>query len=384
MRNLWLVALRELKLMWGDPRLRSVVFLAPFLYAAVFCAVYINHTASELPIAVLQQDHSAPAYRLVRMLDASAKLQVIEHATSMEEVRDLMLAGRIDGAVVIPRDFSRRLKRGRDVMIPAFVNASSMVGANLAAKGFNEVIQTFSAGVEIMKKMKTGENMDSARQTFMPVKLDLRPMFNPSFNYSNFMVPGLLMAIIQQVILLAVALSWTGEIERGTVGEVMGLARSPWVALGGKLLPYVVLNFVVALFYINVLFPLNDIPMEGSWLVAVPYTMIFVLTIATWGMWMSALCKTRLFATQVLMFLAMPSFVLSGFTWPSRAMPALVRGMGHLLPLTYFVNGFRNIYLAAAPFRYVAADVATLCLFTAVNLVLAYWAISRLNRQSGV
>ena len=200
------VAGREFRLMWKDSRLRSVVFFAPFIYAAIFCAVYFNHTASELPIAVLQQDHSAAAHKLVRMLEASAKLQVTEQATSMEEIKDLMLSGHIDGAIVIPRDFSKRLKRGHDVALPVFINAASMVGANLAAKGFNEVVQSYSAGVEILKKMKTGQNLATARQTFMPVKLDLRPMFNPSFNYSNFMVPGLLMAIIQQVILLGVIL----------------------------------------------------------------------------------------------------------------------------------------------------------------------------------
>ena len=81
------------------------------------------------------------------------------------------------------------------------------------------------------------------------------------------------------------------------------------------------------------------------------------------------------------MFLAMPSFVLSGFTWPARAMPAMVRAVGHLLPLTYFVNSFRNIYLAAAPLRYVLTDMLTLGLFTAINLVIAYWAVRRLQNQ---
>ncbi|MEI6399236.1 MAG: ABC transporter permease [Pseudomonadota bacterium] len=371
------IARREIGLMWSDSRIRSVVFVAPFVYAAIFCGVYINHTVYDLPIVVFQQDHSEAAHKLVQMLDASSKLVVTEQATSMEEVKDLMLSGKVDAAVVIPPEFSRDLKRGHDTVVPAFVNASSMVGANIGGKAINEVVQTYSAGVEILKKMKSGENLATAKQTFMPVKLDLRPMFNPSFNYSNFMVPGLLMAILQQVILLGVALSWTGEFERGTLGEVKRLSSSPLTMLCGKLMPYVGFNFLVAMFYLHVLFPLNDIPMEGSWWIMIPFTLIFILTITTWGMWMSALCKTRLFATQILMFLAMPSFVLSGFTWPAKAMPSIMQAIGRCLPLTYFVSSFRNIYLAAAPFKYVAGDFAMLCAFTAVNLVVAYVAVSR-------
>ncbi len=381
-RQFMTIARRECGLMWNDSRIRSVVFIAPFLYAAIFCLVYINHTVYDMPIAVLQQDRSEAAYKLVRMLDSSSRLVVAEQATSMEDVRDLMLSGKVDAAVVIPSDFARDLKRGHDTVVPAFVNASSMVGANIGGKAINEVVQTFSAGVEILKRMKAGERLASAKETFMPVKLDLRPMFNPSFNYSNFMVPGLLMAILQQVILLGVALSWTGEFERKTVGEVTKISISPLTVLLGKLAPYVGLNFLVALFYLHVLFPLNDIPMEGNWFITIPFTLIFIVTITTWGMWMSALCKTRLFATQVLMFLAMPSFVLSGFTWPAKAMPIVIQWFGKCLPLTYFVNSFRNIYLAAAPFQYIAADFAMLCGFTVMNLVVAYWAISRIfNRQ---
>jgi ABC-2 type transport system permease protein len=381
--SVYTIALREVGLMWRDSRIRSVVFIAPFLYASIFCAVYINHTVYDLPIAVLQQDHSALAQKLVQMLDASSKLVVKEQVTSVEEIKDLMLSGHVDAAVVIPEDFSVRLKRGHDAMIPAFVNAGSMVGANIGAKGINEVVQTFSAGVEMNIRMKGGESLAHAKQAFMPVKLDLRPMFNPAFNYSNFMVPGLLMAILQQVILLGVALTWTGEFERGSLKELMVVTKRPWELFLGKSLPYVVLNFFVAVFYLMVLFPLNDIPMEGSWLIVIPFTFIFILAITSWGMWMSALCKTRLFATQVLMFLAMPSFVLSGFTWPQQAMPWVIRAFGHLLPLTYFVNSFRSIYLAAAPFKYVAGDVLAILGFLIVNCVLSIWAIRRVTSSYG-
>jgi ABC-2 type transport system permease protein len=376
------IAKRELRGIWTDPRLRSVVLLAPFLYAALFCLVYAKHTLTELPIAVVQGDTSAPARTLVRMLEMSPKLHIARTVYSAEELKSLIHDQSVDAAVIIPDDFARQLKRGRDVHVTAYVNAASMVSANTAAKAINEVVQTFSAGVEIKTLMKKGERLESAMERFMPVKLDLRSLFNPSFNYSNFMVPGLLIAILQQVILLGIALSWTGEKEKGTLPELFAISRTPFVLMLGKALPYFLINAVVAEFYLRVLFPLNDIPMEGSWLIAIPFTFLFVMTVVTWGMWVSGLCRTRLFATQALMFVAMPSFVLSGFTWPVSGMTWFPRFLGQLLPMTYFVTSFRNIYLANAPFEFIAGSVGALVGFLALNIVLALVVIRRLVHKT--
>lgn len=374
------IARRELRLLWTDSRTRSVVFLAPFLYASLFCVVYVNHTLSDLPIAVVQHDDSAAARSLIRMMDASPKLRVAKIAFSPEELKDLIYDQSVDAAIVIPRDFTRRLKQGKDARIAAYVNAASMVAANTAAKAINEVVGTFSAGVEMRTLMKKGESLENAKAKWSPVKLELRTLFNPAFNYSNFMVPGLLIAILQQVILLGLALCWTGEKERGTLKEVLAISRSPVELFLGKALPYLVVNFIVAEFYLRVLFPLNDIPMEGSWLVAVPFTALFVFTIVTWGMWVGCLFKTRLFATQALMFVAMPSFVLSGFTWPMEAMPAVARFLAHLLPMTYFVTSFRSVYLGGAPLRFISQDALILAGFAAANTALAIYMIRRLVR----
>lgn len=375
------IARREFRIIWKDSRIRSVVFLAPFLYAALFCVIYVKHTLSELPIAVVQEEVSGPSRLLVRMLDASTKLTVSRQAYSAAELPEMIYDNSVVAAVIIPSDFSLRLKRGHDTTVSAYVNAASMVSANTAAKAINEVVQTFSAGVELKTLMKKGDHLQAAKERFMPVKLDLRSLFNPSFNYSNFMVPGLLMAILQQVILLGVALSWTGEKEKGTLPELFSLSPHPLALFIGKSLPYLAINFVVAEFYLRVLFPLNDIPMEGSWLIAIPYTFLFVFTIVTWGMWVSGIFRTRLFATQALMFLAMPSFILSGFTWPHEGMPLLVQWMGNLLPMTHFVNGFRSVYLAGAPFHYVYRDFLILTGFAIFNVALALWVIKRMDRR---
>lgn len=381
MNELCAIVRREFYRIWSDSRLRSVILVAPFIYATLFCAVYSQHTLFDIPIAIMQEDFSAPSRILIRMIDANSKLKITKHVRSIEEGKDLMLSGQVEGFIVIPRDFSEKLKKGKDSFVIGFSNATSMVSANMVSTAMNIVVQSFSAGVEIKTLMKKGERLEGAKQRFMPVKLDLRPLFNPGFNYSNFIVPGLLMAILQQVILLGMALSFTAEKEFGTLTELLSMSKSDWKIVVGKALPYLLMNCLVAEIFLRVLFPLNDIPMEGSWILAIPFTFLFVMTIVSWGLWMSAIFKTRLFATQMLMFIAMPSFILSGFTWPHHGMPMVLRGLAHLLPLTYFVNSFRKIYLADVPFRPISGDFLVLGAFCVGNILLSLIAVKRLRKD---
>ena len=293
-----------------------------------------------------------------------------------------MLKGEINGAIAIPGEFSRRIRKGRDIKIPSYVNASTLVQANALGGAFNKVIQTFSAGVEIKAATKKGASATQAREMIMPIKMDLRPMFNPSFNYTDFMIPGILFTILQQVILLGMALTWTGEKEAGTLKELFSLSKSSGVLFLGKMLPYLLINFLIAEIFLRVVFPLNNIPMQGDWILTIAFTLLFTATIVTWGFWVSAFLKTRLFATQVLMFMAMPSFVLSGFTWPLESMPVFMQGLANLLPLTHFVNGFRNIYLANASFDYVQTNFFILTLFLCGNLLLSFIAIRKLRSHA--
>lgn len=371
------LASREFRIIMADSRLRSVVLIAPFLYAALFAWIYSNRTVENIPIALVQGDFDSAGRTLTRFFNSSPKLKITENPTSPAEAKALLDQGTVEAAIIIPEDFSTRLKLGRDVAVTAYLNASSMVTANIAGKAINEIVQTFSAGVEMKSLMKKGSSSDMAREQFMPVKLDLRSLYNPGYDYLVFMVPGIMMAVLQQVILMALALTWTSEKEAKTLGEVLAITKNPWFVMIGKALPYTLINIVVAEVFLRIVFPLAGIPMNGSWYTVIPFTILFILAIVTWGLWASALAKTRLFATQALMFIALPSFVLSGFTYPQSAMPAALQVISHLLPITYFLHGFRRIYLSGGGAHVVAKEFLALSIFCIVNIIFAWMATRR-------
>lgn len=380
LKTLYQIIKREIKLICGNFSLASITFLAPLLYGVLVCAVYSNHTLNEMPIAVAMLDNSKAARSLALMLDSSPKLHTVEMVSSSQEIRDLMIAGKINARVIIPADFSQNLKRGQGSSVTAFVNGSSMVPAIMATSAITTVVQTFSAGVSVNGLMKSGLSSEAAIAKALPVKLDMRTMFNPSYNYSNFMVPGLLTTILQQVALLAIALSWAGEVEDKRLPSLLSISKNSMALLIGKGLPYILINCCIAELYLRVFFPLNGIPIVGSYALTLLFSFLFVSAIVFWGMWFSALCKKKLLATQMLMFIALPSFILSGFTWPMQAMPKVVQGLAHLLPITYFVNSFRAIYLSGATFSDIYQDFIILSGFLGFNILLAWYTTSRIVR----
>ena len=382
-RALWLIFKRETTYILGNKQQRMVVLVAPFAYAILMSFVYIRHQVTDMPVAVARLEDSSYARQMVRMLEASPKMTIAYQVNSEQEIHELLLEGKVDAGVVIPRDFSLRIKRGEDAHVGAFVNAGSLVAANTASTALNGVIQTFSTGIEVAKLQKNGMSHEKALVAAMPLKLSLKLMFNPGLNYSNFMVPGLFITILQQIILMGLALSMAGERETGSIGELFGISRRADVLFLGKALPYFIVNFLIAEVYMRVFFPMNEIPMEGSWPLMMSFTALFVGAVVALGIWVSSFCKTRLFATQLLMFIAMPSFVLSGFTWPLSAMPEAVQWLSQLLPMTHFVTSFRNIYLAGADLAQVSSAVIALLGFLAANVFLALWGIRRLVKIHG-
>jgi ABC-2 type transport system permease protein len=279
---------------------------------------------------------------------ASPNLKVARRLTNLQEAKHLFVDGTVAGIVLIERDFTDKIKTGKSTRLIVFLDGSNLVLANTVAKPVASIAQTLSVGIGIQKLQRMGLTRDQAMATVLPVRPELRAMYNPSYNYSLFMIPGLLMTILQQVVLLGLALSWSGEREGNTLTNLFSLSRNPFILIGAKAFPYLLIHGLVCALFIGLFFPATGISITGHWFLLLIYTAAFLLSIVTWGAWISAWVSNRLFATQVLMFVAMPSFLLSGYTWPHMAMPDFLQAISQLLPLTHFVGGLRRLCLGAA------------------------------------
>jgi ABC-2 type transport system permease protein len=343
----------------------------------IVCGVYAPSYVTEVPIAVVQQDKSALSQRMIRWLDQHQKVKVTQTLSDITQAETLLKQGDIAAYVVFEKDFSQRLKRNEEARVVLFCDATNMVVANTINAATQGVVQTFSAGLSMNKARRLGAFKEQAQALAAPIRAEIRPLGNPSFSYADFMLPGMLLTVLQQVILLALALSWAGEREAQTWSELKSLSQRSWVLLLGKNLPHLFIHFVWLLIFFSVVLPLSSVSSEARIGSLMLFALIFVLVMVSWGTWVSLVIGDRLGATQALMFLSVPSFILSGYTWPSASLPLLLQGISQVLPLTHCAVMFRKIHGMGLEISAFPQELAILTLFIVLHLLAAFWALRR-------
>ncbi|AVX30658.1 ABC transporter permease [Carboxydocella sp. JDF658] len=341
-----------------DRRLAAVLFLIPALYLLIFGYLYSAQKVRELPTLVVDEENSYLSRELVRAYDQSETFRISGFALNETEAQKEIDAGRAQIVLIIPAGLTRDLKEGKSPAIMTLINGSNMIIANAATRAANEIVATFGAGASLKVMEAAGINPEKARHTLQPLLFRYRVLYNPTFNYTNFLLPGLLGAVIQQVLLLGVALAITREKEQGTWIRLLQSPGGLKTVLLGKGLVYFLVGCLDSLLTFALLHWLWGVPIKGNGLLLLVFNLLFILALVAVGLTASLFSRTQLEATQVTMLIAMPSFLLSGYTWPMLAIPDPLKPLSFILPLTYYTHGLRALVDRGQGWQALKVDVA--------------------------
>lgn len=355
-----------------DRRLLMVLIITPVIYAVMFGFLYANQRITEMPVTVYDGDNSQLSRQIIQAFDATDTFNVVEQTRNEEDAVRQVETGEAKVGLIIPDNFSTGIKHGENIPVMTLIDGSNMMYSNSASRIANQVISSISAGVSAKTLEMKGFNEDQASSAFSAIPFRSRVLFNPTYDYKLFMPIGVLSAALQQCLLLGIALSCTRDKERGTWVQYSDWRFTPWKLALAKLVPYYLagtLN-VVTVFGLSAL--VFDIPFKGQLLPFVLVSLLFNFALCGLGFLFSMVSKTRVDATQTLMLFAVPAFMLSGYTWPLEAMPSFLRGVAHILPLTYYLDAVRSITLKGLDMAYIMKDILALGLIGLVCLLLSF------------
>lgn len=364
-REEWLNILR-------DRRLFAILFLVPLLYTVLFGYLYSNQRLTEIPTVIFDGDNSQLSRQIVQSFDQTETFHVTKRTLSENEVQRSIETGEARVGIIIPNEFSTRLKHGENVPVLTFVDGSNMLFSNSATRAANQVITTFSYGASSTKLKQQGLQDEQISATFSQIPFRSRVLYNPMFNYNDFLIYGLIGAILQQVLLLGVALTVTRDKERGTWSRFAAWRNLPWRIAYAKTAPYFLIGIVNNVSVFTVALYMFHLPLRGMFLPALVLGMSFVFALLGIGYLASLFSGNQVGSTQITMLIAVPSFLLSGFTWPFEAMPYALNVVGHLLPLTYFLDGIREVFIKGHGFDMIWRDCVALGLMGTVTYFLAF------------
>jgi len=369
---------REASLISRDINVLAVVLIAPLVYGLFYPSVYWNKSEHEVPIVVVDEDRSAVSRLLIRSLDAHRLLSVRSTTADFSRAKTLLETDHIQGLVYIPRHFTKRLKEGQSASVHMYLNTSRFLVSNDMNLAVNEVLATMNAGIRI----KYFQSRGLPAQKALPLQTEVRTLFNPALTYGDFLIPGLLVLILQQTLLIGLAESFSKEREEHTLKELFERAEYKTdVALAGKAAFYFGLYASYSVLFYGVFLRLFKIPLKGNLWALTVLTALFLITVIYISLLLSSFFKRKIVALQFLVFTSYPVFLLSGYSWPLSAMPAGLRVLARLLPSTPYLNAFVRITQMGAGWADIWPQLVHLFLLAVAGFVLIRWRLRHLLKN---
>jgi ABC-2 type transport system permease protein len=349
-----------------------LLFVIPIGIFFYLGAIYEEGAIENVPIAILDLDHSDLSRKVINNVEASPKLNVIKFLNSIDNLDEIFINHPdIKGFYVIPENFQKNIFSGKQEKLLVYTNSSNIIYGNLIYKEAATFINTMSAGINLNSFKLQGIPHEKAVKMVMPIKVITKPLFNSYYNYLYYLIPGLTTVLLQMIVFLLAARSINSEYTNDTFNELLSLTNGSIIKIIlGKLFAYTLLGFIVAIFIFSVVHPLLGIPSSQNTVPFLGVVFIFVMANAMLGIMISTIFKNEAIAMDVSFVYNSPAFVFSGFTFPMMAMPAFSAWYAQLIPYTHFLNAFLKGMEMNTPFSFLVQPTISLLLFVLTGYIV--------------
>ncbi|HTY38564.1 MAG TPA: ABC transporter permease, partial [Bacteroidota bacterium] len=340
---------REAGFIAGDFDLVTVLLVAPLFYALFYTSIYFFKTEHDVPIVVVDNDRSELSRSLTTNLEAHQLLHVVGVMGDRAAADEMLSKREIEAVVYVPQGFEKDIKSGHATDLRAFVNNSRFLVGNDVNKALNEVVFTMGSGIRMKFLEMKGYGSKEAAEITEPLSGDIRPLFNSSESYGDFLIPGILLIVLNQTLLIGLAESVAKEREVNGLRRLHSTAnKSVSAMIAGKGALYFVIFGSYAMLFFSVHFSLFSIPLNGDRSALAALTVLLLVATICSGMFLASFFRKKIMALQFFVFTSYPVLLTSGYSWPLSAMPAWLRVAANLLPTTpYFQAAIRITQMGA-------------------------------------
>ena len=345
--SLWRAWVDTLKAIAADKGVLLLIVIAPVIYGFFYPWPYGEQAVTRVPVAVVDLDHSSLSRQITRFAQASPRIDVRLVVGDEQQARQALWRGEIEGYALLPRDLKRNVLRGSLAVVTVEANGSYALLNKAVLFGFAEAVGTVSAGVEIKKLQASGQSALQAQASRNPISTQMVALFNPTEGYGSYVVPAVALLIIQQTLLMGVAMLV------GLWAET-GRHRADATTWLGRILGFSTVGYLTGLLYFGWIFWAQDFPRGANTGGALVLLAFYIPAICTLGAVLGVWFGNRERALQVLLFTALPMAFVSGFSWPAEALPELLQTLRWLFPSTAGIQASLRLNQMGAPL----ADVA--------------------------
>ena len=346
MKTIYHFVIKELFQVKRDKKMLAIIFMAPILQL-IFLGYAANMDVDIVHTTIYDQDKTETSRNFIERLVETGYFQIDYNANSYEEITDLLNDGKTLVAIVIPKDFEKKINRRETTPLQTIFEGSDASKASIALGYIQGVTTRFSQNLITETKDKLGMKI-SLSGSITP---EVRVWYNPEMKSRVFMVPGILGLVLMISTISLMSMAVVREREIGTMEQLIVTPIKKYQLILGKLIPFTMIGFVILVIVMILMTQWFGITVRGNRLFLLFSAFLFILSNLGIGLLISTVSKTQQQAMMASVFaVMMPMIYLSGFAFPIENMPKFFQYITYAIPLRYFITIIRGVVLKGIGF----------------------------------
>lgn len=371
--DVFYIFLKELRVTYKDVGVMIFFVLVPLLYPLLYSYIYNPEVVREVPIVVVDANSSSLSREYLRRIDATPDVEIVAHCSDIPEAQEMMRRHKAHGIVYLPEEFASNLNLGKQSTVSIYCDMSGL----LYYKAI--VIANTNVSLEMNKEIKisrSGKTTDREEEILTyPIEYEDVALFNPTTGFASFLLPAVLILIIQQTLLLGVGLSAGTVRERNSGRSIIPTDihySGPLRIVLGKGLNYFVVYALISGYTLGIVPWMFSFVQIGQPVAFFTFILPYLLACIFFAMTCSVLIRNREICMMIFVFTSVPLLFLSGISWPGTSIAPFWKYLSYLFPSTFGINGFVKINNMGAGLPAVSSEYIALWLQTIVYFATTY------------
>lgn len=374
MKEIWRYIKDEVNLIYRDKGMFLLVVIALPLYTLIYSLAYGSEVVRDVPIAIVDDDNSSESRSLIKTFATGPGTMVNYKASNMQEAQELFYSKKISGIVCIPHGFESNIMAGREANIGLILDGSHLLLYRQVLEQITKSTLQHGAMVELSRLIKRDIDPSTAKFIIEPIAINIDDVYNDTLGYGTFVMPSVVMVIIQQTLLIGLAMAGAQRDNKKRITAKYIIA---------KVLVYTTIYGINLIFILGLIWNIFGFANIGNTLHVTLFLILYIISALSLAMLFSQLFHKRESPLMLLLWSSVPVLLLAGVSYPREAFPDWLFDIGRLLPSSSGVNGFIALASRGATLSEIREEVFTLVILTIIYITLAIFINKiRLNKAN--
>lgn len=368
--DLFYIWKRELIAIAKDRVVLTFFVALPLFYPLIYSYIYTNEVIRDIPVVVIDNSKTKLSREFIRKVDATPDVKIIAHCGDLKEAQDYIKKQKAYGIVIIPSDFSKELHSNRSTEVTVLCDMSGILYYKGIVMSVTNVSLDMNEKIKILSSHNTTLREDEIAA--YPIKYEEVSLYNPANGMASYLIPAVLILIIQQAIILGMGVISGNNREENRYHNLLPYNKHYFGTLRvvlGKGLSYYMVCILLALYVVCVVPWIFNLPNIGYASNIIMFILPYLAACIFFSMTITSIVRDRESGLVIFVFTSIILLFASGISWPMSNIPTFWRYFFSFFPSTFGIKGYVALNSMGASINEVSKEITALWIQTAVYFI---------------